>query len=111
MKACLLATVVVAGLASGAQTNTVSSVRRGAWYTKPELERVAKDYVTQKRIQFTFAGTTNGVSYRRVGTNVVATIWFASVFGKPVFTADIDHTGKVLTNSMGMAVCGTGRKP
>jgi hypothetical protein len=106
--ACLLALLVLATLAHSAETNTVNQARRGAWYTQPELERVTKDYVSKKRIQFSFEGTTNGVSYRKVGTNVVARIWFASDFGKPVFTAEIDHTGTVLTNSLGISVCGFG---
>jgi hypothetical protein len=111
MRTCLLALLLAAGFAHGEATNIVGKVWREAWYSAKELERVAKDYARQKQIQFTFEGTTKHVSFRRVGTNTVATIDFFSGFGQPCFTADIDQGGQVLTNSLGISICGTGRKP
>jgi hypothetical protein len=107
----LLAIALVAGVVTAAETNSVVKVRRGAWYTKQALAKVTKNYVAQKQIQFTFEGTTSGVAYRKVGANFIATIWFGSGLGRPVLTADIDHTGTVLTNCIRIAVCGTGREP
>ena len=86
-------------------TNTL----REAWYSATALERAAKDHANRKQIQFSFEGTTKHVSFRRVGTNPVATIDFFSGFGQPCFTADIDQSGQVLTNSLGIAICGIGR--
>jgi hypothetical protein len=75
------------------------------------LETVARDYAKKHGIKFTFEGTTNSTSFRRVGTNTVATVDFFSDFGKPCFTVDIDQTGHVLTNSLGVSVCATGLNP
>jgi hypothetical protein len=111
MKTCLLAFLITAGFAHGEATNIVGKVRRETWYSPTELERVAKNYAGQKQIQFTFEGTMKHVSFRRVGTNTVATIDFFSGFGRPCFTAYIDQSGHVLTNSLGITICGTGRKP
>jgi len=111
MNRWLLAVALLAGLSDAAETNTSTTLRRDAWFTKAELEKVARHHVLVKKIQFSFEGTTSSVSYRRIGTNLVATICFGSELGKPVFTADIDHTETVLTNSIGIAVCAIGRTP
>jgi len=111
MKIWLTTFLLVASTAYGDGTNRVTRTGRSQpWHSARELERVAREYAKQRGIQFTLEGTTKSVSFRRVGTNTVATIDFGSDFGKPCLTMDIDQEGRVLTNSVGVAVCGTGRK-
>jgi hypothetical protein len=107
LAACIL---LVACLSQGAEKIDTGKNLQKPWYNKGELEKVAKSFALQKKINFTFEGTKSSVSYKRVGTNLLATIWFASELGKPTFQAEIDHTRTVLTNSIAITVCGTGRK-
>jgi hypothetical protein len=80
------------------------------WYSASELEQIAKDYAKQKKIDFDFSKAGRSVWIYTGGSNIIARVSFASDFGKPIYTADIDRTGKVATNYVGIMVCGTGEE-
>jgi len=80
------------------------------WYSASELEQIAKDFAKQKKIDFDFTNAGRSVWIYTGGSNIIARVSFASDFGKPVYTADIDRSGKVATNYVGIMVCGTGEK-
>jgi hypothetical protein len=72
------------------------------WYSATELEQIAKDYAKQKKIQFDFAHADRSVWVRTDGSNVIARVVFASSFGKPMYYADIERQGIVVTNVIGV---------
>lgn len=80
------------------------------WYSASELEQIAKEYAKQKKIDFDFSKAGRSVWIYTGGSNIIARVSFASDFGKPIYTADIDRTGKVAANYVGIMVCGTGDK-
>jgi hypothetical protein len=80
------------------------------WYSASELEQIAKDYARQKKIDFDFSKAGRSVWIYTGSSNILARVSFASDFGKPIYTADIDRNGKVATNYVGIMVCGTGEK-
>ena len=75
------------------------------------LERIAKDHAKQQKIEFAFEKTDRSVSVEKRGTNVVATICFCSGMGKPFLEVEVAPAGQVITNHMGIAICGIGRNP
>src|SRR6266699_3303134 len=99
MKTLILLLLAMPVLAHGAETNNPARVARGeTWSSESRLERIAKDYARRRKIGFTFEKTYRNVSVEKRGTNAVATIWFSSGMGKPVFLVEIAPSGKVLTN-------------
>jgi hypothetical protein len=78
------------------------------WYSASELEQIAKDYAKQKKIDFDFTkATERSVWIYTGGSNIIASVSFSSDFGKPAYIADIGRDGKVVTNRVGIAICGT----
>lgn len=72
------------------------------WYSVTELEQIAKDYAKQKKIQFDFAHAGRSVWVHTDGSNVIARVVFASDFGKPMYYAEVDRHGIVVTNFIGV---------
>lgn len=72
------------------------------WYSASELEQIAKDYAKQNRLQFDFEKAGRSIWVYTGGSNIIARISFASDFGKPMYYADIDRSGKVATNFLGV---------
>ena len=112
MKTLMLISLLLPALACAQETNSPARIQRGeTWSSESRLERIARDYVKQRKIEFTFEKTYRTVSVEKRGTNAVATIWFSSGMGKPVLGVEIAPGGKVITNYTGIAVCGTERNP
>ena len=108
----MFALLLLPALANAQDTNNPARIQRGeTWASKSRLERIAKDYAKQQKIELTFEKTYRNVSVEKRGTNTVATIWFSSGMGKPVLGVEVASSGKVITNYTGVAVCGTGRTP
>lgn len=74
------------------------------WYSASELEQIAKDYAKQRKIDFDFTKAGRSVWIYTGGSNIIARVSFASDFGKPIYIADIDRSGKVATNYVGITV-------
>ncbi|MGC3957595.1 MAG: hypothetical protein QM813_06430 [Verrucomicrobiota bacterium] len=112
MKTLMLALLLLPVLTYAQDTNSPARIQRGeTWASESRLERIAKDYVKQQKIEFTFEKTYRNVSVGKRGTNAFATIWFSSGMGQPILGVEIAPSGTVITNYTGIAVCGTGRKP
>ena len=112
MKTFMLTLLLLPALANAQDTNSPARIQRGeTWASKSRLERIAKDYTKQQKIEFIFEKTYRNVSVAKRGTNAVATIWFSSGMGKPVLGVEVAPSGKVITNYTGIAVCGTRRTP
>src|SRR5882672_5376146 len=110
MKTLVLALLLLPALAYAQDTNNPARIQRGeTWSSTSRLERIAKDYAKQQKIEFAFEKTDRSVSVEKRGTNAVATIWFFSGMGKPVFGVEVAPAGQVITNHIGIAICGTGR--
>jgi len=111
MKKLLLSLLLIVAVHAG-DTNSPASLRNGeTWHSASRLERIAKDYAKQQKIEFSFEKTHRTVSLEKRGTNTVALIFFYSGFGKPVWDVEIAPSGEVLTNYLGIAICGTGHEP
>ena len=111
MKARMLVLLLLPALANAQDTNNPARIQPGeTWSSESRLERIARDYATQRKIRFTFEKTDRTVSVQNRGTNVVATIWFSSGMGMPILGVDVAPSGRVITNYMGTAVCGNGRR-
>ena len=108
----MLALLLLPAWARAQDTNNPARIQRGeTWASASRLERIAKGYAKQQKIEFTFEKTYHSVSIEKRGTNAVATIWFSSGMGKPVLIVEVAPSGKVITNYTGIAVCGTTRIP
>lgn len=72
-------------------------------YSEFELVQIAEDYAQKMQITFDFAKAGRCIWIHTEGSNVMATVVFHSGFGTPLYSADIDWSGKVLTNFLGVA--------
>ena len=111
MKIALLALVLSTGLLRGQQLNVYVSGNGDKWYSASQLEKIATDYAKERKIKFSFEGTERSVWVNTGGSNIVASVSFSSGIGKPSFMVDIDRSGKVVTNYLGLAVCGGASRP
>jgi len=113
MKTLVLGLLVLPAVVADAQdTNSPARIQRGeTWASQSRLERIAEDHARQQKIEFTFEKTHRHVLVERRGTDLVATIWFSSGIGKPFFEVEVAPGGKVITNHIGIALCGTGMTP
>ena len=111
MKAPLLALLMLPTLARGGDTNDPARIKSGEiWYSSSRLERIAKDYVRQTKVEFSFDKTVKDVSVEKRGTNYVAKIGFGSGVGTRGLVVEIVPSGKVVTNYFIFSICGTGGK-
>ena len=112
MKTLMFTLLLVPALACAQDTNYPARIQRGeTWSSASRLERIAKDHAKQQKIVFAFEKTDRSVSVEKRGTNVVATICFCSGMGKPFLEVEVAPAGQVITNHMGIAICGIGRNP
>ena len=81
-----------------------------AWYSSLELDRIARSYAAEHKLDFTFEGTEKAVWVRTDGGRVLADVYYSSAIGQPILHVAIDHHGKVISQDIGTAVCGTGAK-
>ena len=110
MKTLILALLLLPVLTFAQATNNPARLKKGeTWSSASRLERIAKAHAKQQKIEFAFEKAERSVSVEKRGTNIIATIWFFSGMGKPVLGVEVAPAGQVITNHIGIAVCGTGR--
>ena len=103
MKMLLLASVLFSTFANGQQPHVYVNGAGDKWYSARELEQIGRDYVRERKIQFSSAGTKPIVWVNTTSSNVMASVSFASGVGSGLFIVDIDRHGKVITNHVGVA--------
>jgi hypothetical protein len=110
MKTFILALLLLPTLTYAQATNNPAHLKKGeTWSSASRLERIAKAHAEEEKIEFAFEKAERSVSVEKRGANIVATIWFFSGMGKPVLGVEVAPSGQVITNHIGIAVCGTGR--
>ena len=77
-----------------------------AWYSSLELERIAKGYAYDKKLDFKLERTEMNIWIKTDGGKVLATAHFASDFGKPYLSIQIGRDGKILSHRLGTLVEG-----
>jgi hypothetical protein len=107
MKIPIIAVFLLTILVQGEEPNVYVNGAGDRWYSATELERIARAYAKERKIQFSFEGTERSVWVNTSGSNIIASVSFSSGMGKPSLIVDIDRSGKVATNHLGIAVCGT----
>jgi hypothetical protein len=97
-----------AGVACAQVTNTATGSPRRTPLSSAELEQIAKHFVKSNKIDFVFEGTRKYVWVSTNGSRYFTHLSFSSGLGNPCFEIDIDPRGNVISNSVGVAVCGAG---
>ena len=95
MKMFIIILLALPILTSGCGTKGRSQAADEKWDSLPRLERIARDYAKQHKVDFDFAGTHAEVRDDPWHTNV-AIIDFYHGMHQSVFEASIDRSGKVV---------------
>jgi hypothetical protein len=77
-----------------------------SWYSAADLDRISRDYVRAKNIDFSFKGTEAQFWVAR-DREYMARGSYSSGLGEPVLDLEIGWNGYVKKHSIGFAVCGT----
>ena len=88
---------------------TTVSPRRGP-LTSAELEQIAKSFAKSNKIDFAFEGAHRSISAETNGLRYFTRVGFSAGIGERYFQVDIDPKGNVLSNRVGVAVCGIGMR-
>ncbi len=99
MKTLLPALVLLSALAQAQQPPVYVRGAGEKWYSARDLERVAREYVKERKMDFALEGKPI-VWVNTSGSNVMASVSFAAGVGSGIVVVDIDPHGKVITNHM-----------
>src|SRR5215207_6571149 len=94
--------------AQGTNLTTVS-LRRSP-LTSAEREQIARSFAKSNKIDFAFEGADKLIRAETNGLRYFSRVSFFAVVDDRVFEVDIDPRGNVLSNSVGVAVCGLGMR-
>lgn len=103
MRLLLLALVLFSAFAQAQQSHVYVNGAGDKWYSAHELGQIAADYVKERKMQFALKGAKPVVWVNTNGSNVMASVSFASGVGSGIVIVDIDRQGKVITNRVGVA--------
>ncbi len=114
-----LMTLAVAVLAGCSSPSRVGVIAQGpheymyvagdgqkAWYSALELEKTARRYADEHKLEFNFEGTEKNVWVNTDGGRVLADVYYSSGLGEPSLSIAIDRYGRVIRHRIGMSICG-----
>ena len=95
MKMLIITLLMFPVLAYGGDTNISGKTSGEKWYSKPRLERIAKEYAKQHKMAFDFANTHSESRFDPWKTNVAIIDFYHGMY-EPCLQVKIDPKGNVI---------------